>query len=169
MQDTTEYFYCPLVANIYDRDEYGNMEDYPGEYDGGYLAPYEERIRDLIRLEDARDEGNLAVYFDGSNGAVGLQRELVSRWALRSGLRTAIRKEKKWIRRLNTPKKALVCIGKMKEGPNELVVLLDIADDTFGEMDRLETYKSINRTLGRWQEKYEGFLNEQGQSFTQSM
>ena len=65
--------------------------------------------------------------------------------------------------------KALACIDKMKEGLNELVSLLDIADDTFGEMDRLETYKYINRTLGRWQEKNEGFLNEQGQSFTQTM
>lgn len=65
--------------------------------------------------------------------------------------------------------KALVCIDKMKEGLSELVALLDIADDTFGEMDRLETYKSINRTLGRWQEKYEDFLNEQDQSFTQTM
>ena len=65
--------------------------------------------------------------------------------------------------------KALVCIDKMKEDLRELVSLLDIAADTFGEMDRLETYKSINRTLGRWQEKYEGFLNEQGQSFWQTM
>ena len=56
--------------------------------------------------------------------------------------------------------KALACIDKMKEGLSELVSLLDIADDTFGEMDRLETYKSINRTLGRWQEKYEGFLTK---------
>ena len=36
-----------------------------------FFAPYEERIRDLIRLEDARDEDNHAAYFDGSNGAVG--------------------------------------------------------------------------------------------------
>ena len=62
--------------------------------------------------------------------------------------------------------KAIARIDKMKEGLSELVALLDIADDTFGEMDRLETYKSINHTLGRWQEKYEDFLNEQGQSFT---
>lgn len=65
--------------------------------------------------------------------------------------------------------KALACIDKMKEGLSELVALLDIADDTFGEKDRLETYKSINRTLGRWQENYEGFLNEQGQTFGQTM
>ena len=45
-------------------------------------------------------------------------------------------------------KKVLACIDKIKEGLSELVSLLDIADDTFGEMDRLETYKSINRTLG---------------------
>ena len=33
MEDTTEYFYCPLVSNVYSRDEYGNMEDYPnGNY-----------------------------------------------------------------------------------------------------------------------------------------
>ena len=76
MQDTTEYFYCPLVATVYSRDEYGNMEDYPDEYDGSYLAPYEERIRDMIRLEDARDEDNLAAYFDGSNGAVGKLKEV---------------------------------------------------------------------------------------------
>ena len=67
--------------------------------------------------------------------------------------------------RIEHAEKALACIDKMKEGLNELVALLDISDDTFGEMDRLETYKSINRILGRWQEKYEGFLNEQGQSF----
>ena len=76
MEDTTEYFYCPLVANVYSRDEYGNMEEYPDEYDGSYLAPYEERIRELIRLEDARDEDNLAAYFDGSNGAVGKLKEV---------------------------------------------------------------------------------------------
>ena len=67
--------------------------------------------------------------------------------------------------RIEHAEKALACIDKMKEGLNELVALLDISDDTFGEMDRLETYKSINRILGRWQEKYEGFFNEQGQSF----
>ena len=65
--------------------------------------------------------------------------------------------------------KALACIEKMKEGLRELVSLLDIADDTFGEMDRLETYKSMNRTLGRWQEKYEGFLNEHSVFHEQTM
>lgn len=65
--------------------------------------------------------------------------------------------------------KALACIDKMKEGLNELVSLFDISDDTFGEMDRLETYKSINHTLGKWKSQYEDFLSEQGQSFSQTM
>ena len=65
--------------------------------------------------------------------------------------------------------KALACIDKMKEGLNELVALLDIAEDTFGEMDRLETYKSINRTLGIWQEKHEEFLNEHSVFHEQTM
>ena len=34
--------------------------------------------------------------------------------------------------------KALACIDKMKEGLSELVSLLDIADDTFGERERLK-------------------------------
>ena len=50
--------------------------------------------------------------------------------------------------------KALACIDKMKEGLSELVALLDIADDTLGEMERLETYKSINRTWGRWKASF---------------
>ena len=76
MEDTTEYFYCPLVANVYSRDEYGNMDEYPDEYDGSYLAPYEDRIRELILREESLDEANLADYFDGSNGAVAKLKEI---------------------------------------------------------------------------------------------
>ena len=75
-QDTTEHYYCPLIATVYSRDEYGNMEDYPDEYDGSYLAPYEEHIRELIQREEALDEANLADYFDGSNGAVAKLKEI---------------------------------------------------------------------------------------------
>lgn len=63
--------------------------------------------------------------------------------------------------------KALSCIEKMKEGLSELTSLLDIADDPFGETDRLETYKAMNRTLSRWQDNYEEFLHEQCSSFRQ--
>ena len=74
--DTTEYFYCPLVANVFCRDEHGNLEDYPDEYDGRYLAPYEEQIHELIRMEDSRDENNLAAYFDGSRSVAKKLKEL---------------------------------------------------------------------------------------------
>ncbi len=76
MQDTTEHYYCPLIATVYSRDEYGNMEDYPDEYDGSYLSPYEDRIRELILREESLDESNLADYFDGSNGAVAKLKEI---------------------------------------------------------------------------------------------
>lgn len=76
LRDTVSFYYCPLIATVYSRNEYGDLEDYPDEYDGSYLASYEERIRELIRLEDARDEDNLAAYFDGSNGAVGKLKEV---------------------------------------------------------------------------------------------
>ena len=76
MQDTTEHYYCPLIATVYSRDECGNMEEYPDEYDGSYLAPYEDRIRELILREESLDESNLADYFDGSNGAVAKLKEI---------------------------------------------------------------------------------------------
>lgn len=75
-QDTTEHYYCPLIATVYSRDEYGNMDEYPDEYDGSYLAPYEDRIRELIQREDGLDSENLAAYFYGSNGAVGKLKEI---------------------------------------------------------------------------------------------
>lgn len=76
LRDTVSYYYCPLIATVYSRNEYGDLEDYPDEYNGSYLAPYEERIRDLIRREDARDENNLAEYFDGSSSAVAKLKEV---------------------------------------------------------------------------------------------
>lgn len=65
--------------------------------------------------------------------------------------------------------KAIACCGKMKEGLRELIALFDISNDTFGEMDRLETYKSIGRTIDKWREQYADFLAENAESFEQSM
>ena len=74
--NVTEHFYCPLVASVYFRDEYGNSDDFPNEYEGDFLSPYEDRIRELIQREDGLDSENLAAYFYGSNGAVGKLKEI---------------------------------------------------------------------------------------------
>lgn len=52
MSDTTEHYYCPLTATLYPRNEYGDLENFSEEYDGEYLAPYEENIRELIAQYD---------------------------------------------------------------------------------------------------------------------
>ena len=75
-KNVTEHFYCPLVASVYFRDEYGNCDDFPNEYEGDFLSPYEDRIRELIQREDGLDSENLAAYFYGSNGAVGKLKEI---------------------------------------------------------------------------------------------
>ena len=67
-QDVTEYYYCPLVARVYPRDEYGGFDEYPYDYDGDFLVQYEDRIRKLIKQEELRGE-NLATYCVGSDGA----------------------------------------------------------------------------------------------------
>ena len=74
-QDVTEYYYCPLVARVYPRDEYGGYDEYPDDYDGDFLVQYEDKIRKLIKQEELRGE-NLATYFDGSDGAVSKLKEI---------------------------------------------------------------------------------------------
>lgn len=70
MQDTIAKYYCPLMATVYAYDQYGNLEDYPDEYDGGFLTAHEEKIRNLIHRYDSCGKENLAEYFFGSNSAV---------------------------------------------------------------------------------------------------
>ena len=74
-QDVTEYYYCPLVARVYPRDEYGDYGEYPDDYDGDFLAQYEEKIRKLIKQEELCGE-NIAAYFAGSDGAVSKLKEI---------------------------------------------------------------------------------------------
>ncbi len=74
-QDVTEYYYCPLVARVYPRDEYGGYDEYPDDYDGDYLTQYEDKIRKLIKQEELCGE-NLAAYFAGSDGAVSKLKEI---------------------------------------------------------------------------------------------
>ena len=74
-QDVTEYYYCPLVARVYPRDEYGDYDEYPDDYDGDFLVQYEDKIRKLIKQEELCGE-NLAAYFTGSDGAVSKLKEI---------------------------------------------------------------------------------------------
>lgn len=74
-QDVTKYYYCPLVARVYPRDEYGGYDEYPDDYDGDFLAQHEEKIRKLIKQEELHGE-NLATYFVGSDGAVSKLKEI---------------------------------------------------------------------------------------------
>ena len=74
-QDVTEYYYCPLVARVYPRDEYGGYDEYPDDYNGDYLVQYEEKIRKLIKQEELCGE-NLAKYFAGSDEAVSKLKEI---------------------------------------------------------------------------------------------
>lgn len=71
-----EKYYCPLVVNVYHRDDYGNLNEYPNEYGGEYAAGIEEKIRDLIKREDGMMDEDLADYFDGSNSAVAKLRSV---------------------------------------------------------------------------------------------
>lgn len=75
-RDVIEYYYCPLIANLYSRNEYGDLEDYPDEYDGSYLAPYEKKILELIKHEDELIDDNLAVYYDGGQSSVYKLKEI---------------------------------------------------------------------------------------------
>ena len=74
-QDVTEYYYCPLVARVYQHDEYGDYDEYPDDYGGDFLVQYEDKIHKLIKQEELHGE-NLAMYFSGSDGAVSKLKEI---------------------------------------------------------------------------------------------
>lgn len=70
LQEITERFYCPLTVTLYDRNEYGDIDDSdPQELDGRYAAGFEDEIRTALANYSARDEVNMVEYFDGSNTA----------------------------------------------------------------------------------------------------
>ena len=76
LQDTTSRYFCPLIAEKYLKNEYGDLDDEPLEYDGRDLAAHEEQIRAGIKREEARDENNLAAYFDGSKSVAEKLKEI---------------------------------------------------------------------------------------------
>ncbi len=50
----------------------------------------------------------------------------------------------------------------IKKGINGLCQILDLGDDPFGEMSRLQTYKSMFSNADKWEKQYAEFV--QGQS-----
>lgn len=81
-KDCTETFYCPLTCNVFERNEYGDINEEPDEFDGRYAADYEHEIKAAIYRDNARDDINMAEYFDGSNGAQSKLKSMT--WGVRN-------------------------------------------------------------------------------------
>lgn len=67
MVKLTERFYCPLKLAIFERDEYGDLEEDGYDLDGRYAAQYEYEIRELLEKEhsyDGCDPKSMASYQD---------------------------------------------------------------------------------------------------------
>lgn len=66
--DVSVSYYCPLTADLYERNEWGDMSDDPLELDGDLISGYEQRIREALMRE--QDGDDMAAYFDEDNAAV---------------------------------------------------------------------------------------------------
>ena len=65
----TERFYCPLKLSVFERDEYGDLEEDGYNLDGRYAAQYEDEIKALLVKEhsyDGCDPKSMASYQDNS-------------------------------------------------------------------------------------------------------
>jgi hypothetical protein len=63
--------YMPLHADIYERNQYGDLEEHPGQLDGRYLTEYEEAIFNTLvkyRMPEEQERGLMNWYREG--GAV---------------------------------------------------------------------------------------------------
>ncbi len=52
----------------------------------------------------------------------------------------------------------------IKDAINGLCSMMDIADDTFGETDRITDYKSIFSKADAWEKQYENYIKKAGNS-----
>ena len=67
MVKLTERFYCPLKLAVFERDEYGDLEEDGYDLDGRYAARYEDEIKGLLKKEhsyDGCDPKSMASYQD---------------------------------------------------------------------------------------------------------
>ena len=58
-------YYCPLILSVFERNEYGDLENECYDYDGHEAARYEDEIRSLIEGEhsyDGCDARSMATY-----------------------------------------------------------------------------------------------------------
>ena len=65
---------------------------------------------------------------------------------------------------LEHAEKAMHYCAMIKKAVNGLCQILDLGDDPFDEMSRLETYKSIFRNAEKWEKQYADYVQEQGES-----
>lgn len=56
--------------------------------------------------------------------------------------------------------KGIDLCNRIRSGISELCGIMDISDDTFNELDRVEDYKSIIRKVDLWKKQYENYLKE---------
>lgn len=56
--------------------------------------------------------------------------------------------------------KGIDLCNRIRSGISELCGIMDIFDDTFNELDRVEDYKSIIRKVDLWKKQYENYLKE---------
>ena len=60
-------YYCPLKLAVFERDEYGDLEEDGYDLDGRYAARYEDEIKELLKKEhsyDGCDPKSMASYQD---------------------------------------------------------------------------------------------------------
>lgn len=66
--------------------------------------------------------------------------------------------------KLEYAKKAIAYCDMIKDGISGLCSMMDIADDTFGETDRITDYKSIFSKADAWEKQYENYIDKAGNS-----
>ena len=60
--------------------------------------------------------------------------------------------------------KAMHYCSQIKKAINGLCQILDLGDDPFEEMSRLETYKSKLRSAEKWEKQYSDYIEGQNES-----
>ena len=60
--------------------------------------------------------------------------------------------------------KAMHYCSQIKKAINGLYQILDLGDDPFDEMSRLETYKSMFRSAEKWEKQYSDYIEGQNES-----